>query len=261
MSDADPATQGFRLCLLGDSHLAAPKEFWSDEEHDGYGVSPTFIPGVRDTLTRLEAKDGLLHPTDEETREIFAFWGGAETLDPARFDGFALIGLGLRFQVALRAILARRLHVGGGGDRLISKPAFVAALMDRLADVPAPVIVRYLRAVTDKPILVLPQPRPVEMYLEQEQRSGLDRPTIELAYELFRSTLDAIFEGLDVEILDQDPASFAPSGLTDDRYSTGKYVVDGKKRNRRDTSHMNAAYGGIQLEQIAHHVATRTALG
>ncbi|MBC2776314.1 hypothetical protein [Parasphingopyxis marina] len=243
-----------RLCLFGDSHLAALKRHWLDIASPDRPVDLTFIAGVRDTLTMIEARAGCLHPRDRVVAGQFnSQLDGADRLDTRQFDGFVLIGLGLRFQTALATALTFAVHGAGEGRRLVSAAAMRAAMRDYLQHAAAVSIAETLRGATDRPIFVLPQAMPSERFAKRAAYRALDGNAIETAYREAFAAIAALLDPFGVEILAQDPETRTENGMTRDIYSAGSVRMIGDldvPHEARDHTHMNPDYGAVQLRQI-----------
>ncbi|MES2144715.1 MAG: hypothetical protein V4516_10245, partial [Pseudomonadota bacterium] len=97
----------YRLCVIGNSHVAAFKLGWDQLAARGdaltRAIAPTFFGAPRDGLKNLAVRDGRLVPTADFVRDHFArMSGGRADVDPAVYDGFLLVGLGASMKRALR---------------------------------------------------------------------------------------------------------------------------------------------------------------
>ncbi len=126
-----------RLCLLGNSHVAALKLGFS-------GSEAVFFASPSRTLRTLQPQDGELVSTDPDLRRRLAkSSGGAETIRVSEFDAFLVVGCALGLASATGIYKLHRLpqHFENG-EQVISEAALqkgaygliARSLARRLAD-------------------------------------------------------------------------------------------------------------------------------
>ncbi|WBU63538.1 hypothetical protein [Paracoccus aerodenitrificans] len=153
-----------RLCLIGNSHLAAMKLGWDKlvEENDPLinGHSITCYGAPRDMLRHVEVRDGCLVPTSPKVRKQFTMLSGQERLDPNDYDVFLLVGLGASFKRVLRLYNGCRWPgVGKQPHMPLVSSDFARSLLiegylgTRLSDMG-----QKLMSVTNKPVFALHEP-------------------------------------------------------------------------------------------------------
>lgn len=153
-----------RLCLIGNSHLAAMKLGWDQlvqvQDPVLKGLSITYYGAPRDMLRGLEVRDGCLMPTNATVRDQFVTLSGMDHLNPADHDAFLLVGLGASFKRVLRLYHACRWP--GVTERVelpLVSPGFARSFLiegyrgSRLLD-----IGQKLASITEKPIFALHEP-------------------------------------------------------------------------------------------------------
>ena len=164
---ADPV----RICVIGNSHMAALRDGWPLVEADHPGLRLSFFGLGQYGLRRTHAEDTRLVPDHASDRAGMRRACGVEEIDTAGYDGFVLVGLwrGLRWIemmlcIASIASIAGRDGPDGGLEgparMLVSFEAAEAAAHDALMRAPLPHVTGILRSMWgDPPIYALPMPR------------------------------------------------------------------------------------------------------
>lgn len=168
-----PVPQGaappLRLCLIGDSHLAALRLGWQAAPLPG--LAPRFFPVRAAHLSELAPEGGTLRVTGPGARADWAAFGVTAPPRLASFDLFAVVGGGFgsfrAIDIYARARFAalpdaHRATAQEGGPALVSRGAFVAATADCIARAPGPRLALALaRACPGRPVLLVAQPAPL----------------------------------------------------------------------------------------------------
>lgn len=158
-----------RICVIGDSHVGALKRAASALPPGEFGAAMTFFAGHVDLMRSLRAEGRTLVTPSKELRRLLAVSSrGAETIAVDDYDQFVVIGLqfGIRRLAALyRDYTSDSMTSRPDGKYLLSDACFVKAAEAAAAGSEAMRIARMLRALTDRPIIVVPVPN---------QAAGLD---------------------------------------------------------------------------------------
>lgn len=96
-----------RLCVIGNSHMAAYKLGWdvltSAEKSARHTLSPTFFGAPRDGIRQIEQQSGRLVPTRKDIADNFErLSGGLREINLAEYDAFLLVGLNVSIKRMLR---------------------------------------------------------------------------------------------------------------------------------------------------------------
>lgn len=238
------------LCVIGNSHVAALKGGLADIEASEPSLRVTFFASRGQTLGGLEVAQGCLVPSRHRLAQNLAFTsGGQSEIDPDEFDGFVLCGLGLGLRYELL------------GPRFYSRQF---ACEYTWASWRASVCMHVhglLRSLTDKPVLVCPEPFLSE---SSERWSRLARSSATPPAHLAAAFTDAhaLWAG-DSQVLCQPAESVVSHIFSAARFSAGSiklaiHEAPGEiEHAARDAAHMNAAYGALVWQAIAHHWAGR----
>jgi hypothetical protein len=90
-----------RLCIIGNSHLAALKLGW-DALAEKPDLQPTFFGAPSDGMRHLRAEGGRLIPKRRDIAEHFARMSGREDIRLDDYDAFLLVGLNVSIKRILR---------------------------------------------------------------------------------------------------------------------------------------------------------------
>jgi hypothetical protein len=242
------------VCFLGNSHLGAIKRGWDDS-----GRAGTFLAATGSRLEGLKVRDGQLVGDDELT-EMMTRLTGTATTAVADHDAFVIVGLSL--SVRNTAALFQRFRpwradVEDGSTYLISPEAYAAAAAGSLRRSAAVKLAQRLRAATDVPILLMPQPGPSERVIETTSpKTGFWRSLRATGREReVREAFEggcALVAGNELHVVVQPEATRAHEIFTLERFATHDTKLDGRERpdGRIDYSHMNAEFGNLAVGDL-----------
>ncbi|QLC22730.1 hypothetical protein HFP51_11400 [Parasphingopyxis sp. CP4] len=252
----DPAAP--TVCLLGNSHSQAYRHALASNSAPFDGVTLDFFSGNLAALQTLSVQgDAFVTDHDGLCKRWSRNPPHKAKIRPADYDAFVLVGLGVDYMLALRALAKLDLFSHSAGQRLISRAAFRAIIAENFKLSFAYFMVRNLREMTDAPIALIVTPRPGETLIERPAYSRYTQDdgmavigeagsmTEEVAYEIF---------GGDVRLVLPDPALSASSGLTRrDMMRSGGEEWDGLEPHDDgyDHVHMNAGYARHMLDCFA----------
>lgn len=93
-----------RLCVIGNSHIAALKLGWDQLKTKGQApdLKPSFFGAPSDGVRHLRAENGRLTPKRKDIAEHFQRMGGADHIVLDHYDAFFLIGLNVSIKRILR---------------------------------------------------------------------------------------------------------------------------------------------------------------
>ena len=225
-----------KLCIVGDSHLAAFKNGWNQISSEFQNVNITFFGSQGASLSCLEAENGALVPRNSLIADRLAFTsGGLKEVRAADYEHCLLVGLGL-----LVPRLDER-HSGAFVDRALSD-AINLSLSMRTA--------KRWRSISEAPISVVHTPLPAPS--KNEEPSLYDRPiSYDRIVEVWRRELAAIASAT---LLAQPPGTRGKGLSTKRDFSAGSLRLDTGQvdpkdivHHESDNVHMNAKYGAAFL--------------
>lgn len=259
-----------RICLFGNSHLAALRDGWAAHPGRWPGLAPTFVGAHRNHLMETAIRDGRLVPVTQAAQEAFRRLGGVDSVDLAAYDGFVIAGcqIGLHSAaVAWRDMRWTGLEsVAACPDlalmrpRLVSRPAARETLAARLSARLGLAFARHLRSATDRPVWLCSQPRVSAAILATPRRSTASHAE---ALRLGDAPgLSALFEDAAALAAARAGAVFVPQPpqTVQDHILTALPYVEGASRLAArpglpqppdDIMHANAAFGALMLDAVA----------
>ena len=253
-----------RICIIGNSHLAAVKHGW-DLTETGSAL-PTFLGAPGGRLNALTVTDGVLKGPEGLSRIMLNTTGVSE----AALDNFdAVVIVGLRFTVnhCARLFATHRTWRPGPADPsgtfLTSREALVEATRGQLQRTIAIRIARRIRAARSIPILIAPQAGPSERILEDDADETEVWRQIHAAEreDEIREIHDEACQAFatNFEIVEQPPETIVNEIFSKREYDSPKYKTNGDplRRQRVDPFHMNVEYGRLVVPELLSRVAGR----
>ncbi len=254
----------YRICAMGNSHLAAAKLGWDrikddypDYRFDFFGFPPN---SATEFDQHVLVEDGRLVATTEKLRNGFAMTSGGHTaIVGADYSAFVTLGLGISGPQRARQIFAnyRTTDLAEPGLHLISD-ALLGAYVKRLCSMPHALRpFEALRAVSDAPIFLHATLTPMSEILTAEKHRG-EVHTIPDVYRRLTPIFDRICKEVGqpdlYRYIPQPPETLEPSGLTRPEFvrsGSGFAAFSGKlSKKQQDYFHGNADYGVVAVRRL-----------
>ncbi|GCA53201.1 hypothetical protein KGO5_05670 [Sinorhizobium sp. KGO-5] len=254
-----------RLCILGNSHLAAFRDAWTEHSEKFPDLVPTWFGASRDQLGNMVARKGLLRPKTQRLAESLKWTsGGLEFIDPRNYDAFVIVGLGPSFTGASRIYRAFRTSAQSQDPRpryLISQAAYHAALDGQVLSSVAFGLAGLLRSLTDAPIFVIADPLPAENALESRERALWSQllatgDGARLLSQFLRLTTTRVQE-LPATFIEQPAQTRSQEMFSRDDFRRGaaRMREDGDIAfTDEDYGHLGPQYGLILLRELANRI-------
>ncbi|PCI59176.1 MAG: hypothetical protein COB37_12010 [Kordiimonadales bacterium] len=253
-----------RYCLVGNSHLAAPKLAWEGVRAEYPAVRAQFYGATRKQLGELEVKNGAfgahLRPTSKKvSRAVKRVSGGSDKLKPGSFDAVILFSLGFNFHQAEAIYRTHRtLDFNGSAtaEHLVSADCFRAALRSLLEDSLAVKLVRQIRQISDVTIMLSLQPYPSEAILKDGWKGWTTLKAegdVGLLQETYISAAADIAEAERFDVIYQPVDTLNSEGFTKQDFCENARRLDlaaGDVHPVKNYTHMNADYGERVLQQL-----------
>lgn len=224
-----------RLCVIGNSHVAAIKQGWDEIGAEFPWLEPQFFGARGDALLDLHAQGDRLVPAHDDLAGKLAHTSGGETsIDPSRFDAALLVGMNYippmpadaRLSQAVRAAAAR------------------AAFDETLA---GHVFAQLRQAAPALPVHVLPNP------LRRKAAKAKGDPVAVVPYAVRLADFRLGLGAGPVHVAGQPTETIVDDLYTADRYGIGAIALDqgrgARAKDEDDVSHMNAEYGTLVLRR------------
>lgn len=241
-----------RICVLGNSHVAALKDGWS-------GAAPVqadFFGCLKEGMASFGELDGKLGPLDPEAAAFFKnIATTGDFVDPGAYDAFVLTGMkffpnSLFRNYADFATPSTHNHVVA--RNFVSDATLVDAVWGELNGGMMLHAARVLRAKTDAPIFIVWQSFLSEVLMEIEWRAELYAPIVANKdgpfVQAIMAAVDARLQAEGFEVLNQPHETIEAGVMTKREYSEGsKQFREGGGQEHRalDVFHMNEAFGAL----------------
>jgi hypothetical protein len=255
-----------RVCLVGNSHLAAIKLGWDAVKLDYRDIACNFFGAPRNALRGLALDGDVLIPTNEAlARKLKIVSGGPTTLRPSDYDVICCIGLRFSFYHWLRSLPAvHSLSIGAlcEGSALVSDSFLRHVARYWLEHSTAVLLMRMMRSVCTVPLFLLSTPLADEALLDDlgarpMAKEQMYAPLAGL-YAVFQAEAQrcAIAEGF--HLIPQPSTTIAPPCFSLPEFR--RKFVPSKDEFQDDKSlHMNQAYGVEAWVEIAKAVRAKRA--
>lgn len=154
-----------RLCVIGNSHIAALKLGWDAVLAEGgaerAGITPTFFGAPRDGIRHVKLEDDCLVARRKEIADYFRLIsGGQDRVRLDDYDAFLLVGLNVSSKRILRFYKTHAwVGLGGVAGKVMVHPAFARDfLAERYADTRMVDMAGTIRAATGRPVVAVAEP-------------------------------------------------------------------------------------------------------
>lgn len=240
-----------RVCLIGDSHLAALKLGWNSLAPEFPHARLSFFAAPGKSLEGLAVRDGALVPTGNALLGSLKLTSGGETRIAGDYDVYVVHGLELSTGFALDVCRKYRAESQAKDWRTpVSDDCFVHAILGAARDCLAGQTMAKVRAISAAPILFCPVPM-------ADARNQKIRQTLSAAGEaadvvaLFGLACDTLARAIGGRFLPQPAETLEEDGIgTKASYSSSPARFHAELAKRNDNSHMNTDYGIAVLKRI-----------
>ena len=263
-----------RLCLLGNSHIAALRDAIQRTPDRWPDVDVTYVAAHKTGLLQTRLQGDALIPIDASAFTVF---GDSGIVHLDAFD--AIVVTGCEIALSRAAFLYRTARwadlpsVAPMKDattedwQLVSEPAFAAMLQAKFVDTLGGRLVRHLRRGTDRPIFVTSQPRTGRGVLDAGPHAlDILGPIIDAGdgaevERVFEINARVVCEAIGAGYLPQPAQTVDRHVLTKPAFTNGaiRLTREGRRpQPKSDFLHANATYGALVVDQIVE--AVRAAL-
>jgi hypothetical protein len=246
----------FRVCVIGNSHIAAVKQAWDNRAPKvSSDLATTFFSAQVRLMEHLVLDGRVLVPTQDELAAKLRYTsGGTSVIDIDAYDAFVLIGSGFGVDLLkFREIGGTAAHLAYGPvEPLMSERCYDAVMAAVLRDSMAIRLIRTIRAIEDKPALIVAAPYLSERLLEEDLKDDLrfhDPLFMERYVPRCRAVCEAVAAELGSEVVWQDEETVAMPGFTKIAYGLNpiRFAMRGQKPRDFDRRHGNEDYGHLVL--------------
>lgn len=247
----------FRICIIGNSHVAALKLAWSNRPPKLQdGVALTFFSAQNKMMVRIRPQGSKLVSGSEELAEKLRYTsGGQDTIRLKDYDAFVLAGSGFGIDVP-RLSQDYGTIWPGQGENLMSRTCFGAAMEIHMDGTMALQLARMIRDVTDAPIVLVGAPFVSERELldppYSEQPWFKDMAFLEPFVATCRAAGERVAKRAGLEIVWQAEETYRLLGFTcaDFNRNPVRFQMNRPNTPEFDSKHGNEDYGEIMLLRI-----------
>jgi hypothetical protein len=233
-----------RLCLIGDSHLAAVSIGWNTLAAAEYpNVEAVFLASPGKSMRHIKVQDGALVPGTEELARHFERTAHVPAID-ASYDLYAVYGLEVSVQICPGLWQAFR-------DAKRAREIDTAVDAGLIAATIAGQVLPRVREITDRPLVLMATPMPAEIRSvdkwAEARRNGDDARMA----AFFTRSCRAFAESAGAEFMPQPEET-----LTSPLHTRDEYAAEQARFSKRvealggDGIHMSAAYGAAVMRAL-----------
>ncbi|TCL10224.1 hypothetical protein BXY66_2293 [Shimia isoporae] len=243
-----------RICVMGNSHVAALKGGWEDGAAPRKDILPTFFGALSDGMGTLDFVDGEVIPRERKAAEFFkrisGTGGGVRAED---YDAFVLVGMGLFptpvFTNYARFATPSTQHVA---EHFVSDAVIADTLWESIDGSMMMHCARVLRRATDKPIHLAWQAFCSESLFDIDWRAAQMQPILDNGDQPFvNMMMDGVADKLrdaGFGVLEQPEETKRDGVMTKAEFSRGSVLFravekNAKEHRENDVFHMNSLYG------------------
>lgn len=254
-----------RICVIGNSHIAAIKQAWDELAPDHPGLKMSFFASGGMRLKDLKADDGKLAPSTQYLTERFYSDTGEKAIDPSQYDVFILVALGYGLTHIIFTALDYRADSMNTGlspyKHLVSDACFKEAATDKLDGMAVTSVLRELRSLTDKPVILLAQPLPSARKLYR-CKTGQFKDIVNYGDKLMDIWLEygrKLSKDYRIKIVYQHPVTVKERFFTRGKFSGGVHLSEKLDDYSRpappaDMHHMNTNFGKLMIKSAMRHM-------
>jgi|GEM_PF-2926070 len=246
-----------RLCVIGNSHIAALKLGWPAAGIAG--IAPTFFGAPADGLRHVVLENGVLVPRKSDIAGHFrTISGGSDRIVLAGHDAFLLVGLNVSSKRILRFYKTHAwVGLNGTAGKTVVHPGFAMEFMtERYGATRMAELAATIAGATDRPVLAVAEPHWASWartapagtadYGWQDAAASGDGPAIG---GLFVQAVAAALAPC-AQFVPQPEETVEDGIMTRADYNKDASRLIGGEGGGTDASHMNAAYGAVLWPRV-----------
>lgn len=235
-----------KICVIGNSQIAAIKGGWEIVRHTQPGVEVTFFGAVRQLWSALEAVDGALVPTTEELQKAMSYTSGGLEQITDDYDRYLLCGLGIGASEFLKFFDTDR-------KRLL-RDDFIEQAAEAMQVTPGMQVMDKVHQITGAPIGLIPAPFHSDDAPESSYGVEISWGAARRLAQRYEDTLSLMSDKDWFQLFLQPAATIARPLFTKSKFSIGANRMhqdrSGAQHGPEDFTHMNAEYGALYWAEI-----------
>ncbi|MDB5663934.1 MAG: hypothetical protein JWS11_477 [Cypionkella sp.] len=245
-----------RLCVIGNSHIAALKLGWdasvTADPAAWADVKPTFFGAPSDGMRHVKLEDGFIIPKRKDIAEHFQrMSAGQDKIKLADYDGFFLVGLNVSVKRILRFYKTHAwVGLSADAEKTLVHPQFVQEfLTERYGSTRLVELATMIRSVVSTPIVAMAEPHWAS-WIRQGQAGTADYGWDEAivagdAVQIGAAFLQSVTAALApyATLVPQPPETVQDGIMTAAAYNKDASRLISGEGGGTDAAHMNAAFG------------------
>ena len=253
-----------RICVIGNSHLAAVKLGWEEVKDRYPQLSPEMFGSHSQTLLETAFHGGRIVPTTLFTRKNFEWTGGRSVIDLSGYAAFFIVAAGITWLPVFN-LYGRFsfLELKGHRPHLISEETYIRAALGLLRAMPAAHLIKLIRLGSSAPIFLCSQAMPSEACLSDPSFQGTHPDIVAngdaaALFALYRKVAD-ILAGEDAIVVHQPETTKSGVALTRQEYSAGSVRLAPSFKHEHEAAdhiHMNGRYGAAMIEEMLRRLTS-----
>lgn len=244
-----------RICIVGNSHVAALKLGWDKIAADHPDQQITFFGVPGRWLRQLELGEGTVTPkAGKHKRSFERLSGGMDTIKVSDFDLFVVVGLELSVFRWVNFYKQNRQHpfnLDLGTPQILDADTFDLCRGNIFKGTSGDVVYQALKSVGARRVMVCPQPFPSPL-IEQKDAFFAEMMAVEGADRLAEAYRTDMARAYDAQALIWQPEDTQDGPLmTGQAWSQGSLRINlNAAHGEEDYQHMNADYGQRIIQLI-----------
>lgn len=243
-----------RICVIGDSHVAALKFAWWEIAQEFPDIKITWFTSHRRRFVDLVVRGDRLVPEGDELREVMRRSCKFEPEIAADYDRYVVCGLDYSMYVTMHKLAGFRSEDQAPDNRApLSSACYLQAMTGILRDTVSLEVARKVRAITAQPMTIVPSPRisdanPLKLYPRFRETGDAER----IAGYFFAAS-DILGREVGAEMARQPAETLRDPLLTLAVYTQDAPREFGDTERPEgwiDYQHMNAEYGALMLRAL-----------
>jgi hypothetical protein len=243
-----------RICVIGNSHIAAIKEGWEIIKGDFPHLDITFFGAPSGKMNGLGVFNGVLRPKHgrEELREFLTVTSQGKSQIEGDYDAYLACGLGYSGSWIATLFKYYRTDPEPRDKRQpISAECFEHAVDGYFRKKLCMQTVQKLRRITSQPIGIIPTPFQSDHAEHPKVQFLRNGASVQRVADGFHAVSMKIAQEYRVRFFFQPEETLASPLQTKEIYSRGSVRLSTNEKHEEDEdSHMNGQYGAITLRRV-----------
>jgi len=254
-----------KICVMGNSHLAALKLAWDELVTDYNQVELVFFGARANAMTHLKEENGCLVPTNDRTKQDILFTSnGLELVDFTYFDAVLLYGLACDVRIFSSTLQNHKIDKNADSSRqFMTRDCFSKVCQDGAEHSLLFKMATMVRRLTDLPLIVSSSPFPSRACVDDASHNWdfLVNDDSEMIRQGYDDGIQRAFRVFQAKVIPQPERTVTDNIFTKTHYSNASVrLIEGFTfvHPENDHAHMNKDYGVEYLKDIFNMISLRS---